>query len=499
MKPAPPVTRAFTADHPIVSLPSAQAQYLPCRRGRSFADEQAELLSFPNDDPRLIDYVTAVRRRWATALVVMLLVIAVAAAYSAVRPVGDEATALIGLGAGEDSAVPWLDPLDPAEEVGILTGAAVEESVHERLGRVPEVTAQQLGDAALISVTVGDGDAEMAAAAANAYASAYIEERNAMRRERLETIHASLEATVAAIDRRTTEGEGDAVDPETVAALRLAADLLGTAATSGQLAEIEIAAAQLQEAARAGATGDALAAVRRTQIEQLADMASVGMEAIEAFGPQLLDPAVSDGSSSAGVVRALVAAAVAGLLLGVVAAVVRDATDPKVRDAGDVEVGEDTPVVDLREAPSDGMGRLRSIVLLAFPDGGAVQLLAASTADASVVASALAASLEHAGLTVEVRETTPAQERATSGTATPRRFETELRNGASPETFLLVPCAPLGADPDGYLVAAAVDATLLVVAADRDRREAVRHATQEVRFARGKPVLGIVLTDSQTA
>lgn len=502
MKPAPPVTKAFTADHPIVSLASAEAQYLPRHHGRSFADEQAELLSLPNDDPRLVDYVTAVRRRWLTALVVMLVVVGVAAPYATAASSEHQATALIRLGAPTEAsaalgAVPWLDPLDPTEEVSILTGAAVEQSVRERLGSLPDVTAGRLGDAGVLSVTVTAEEAKVAAEAANTYALTYIEERNATRRMRLETIHSALETVVAAIDRPASAGAEGVVDPETVAELRLAADLLDAAATSGQLADIEVAARQLQQAAAAGTTGDALAAVRRAQISELADMAAVGLEAIEAFGPELLDRASSEASSTeAGIDRILLAAAVAGLLLGLLAAVVRDAMDPRVRDHGDVDVGAGTAVIDLRDEALDGMGRLRNVVLLAFPDGGTVQVLPVSTADAAAVAPALRASLEGAGVTAEVREAkSPAPELTPAAAASPRG-EAELRQGAT-GTFWLLPCAPLDSDPDGLLVAAAVDATILVVAPGRDRRDTVRLSAREVASARGETVLGVVLTDVQ--
>jgi capsular polysaccharide biosynthesis protein len=476
------------------------------------AQNGALTLPLPQDDPRLGDYVAMARRQWQVivALAFVVAALAVVASYALPSPV--QARTLVVL-ESETRPLPGGDdtPPDVSLELAIAQSEEVEDRAEEALGREPVVAIAQVADRPLLTITASGTDEEAAERAANAYAAAFIAVRNDRVATALQVGLESVEArlvTLTSVDASTT-----AVDPQELTRLRLAAELLGQAATSGDLAAVEAAAEQVRDAAAEPlVTDDALLLVRRTQLQQLTDQLVVAIDTLEAAGPRIaVEAEVVDAR---GVLSLLPVALVAGALLGVGVGLVRELRDGTVHRA--VELPSRTggaPLVAELTPDGDGAEPLRSAVLLARPRGGIVQIAAVDRlGPEAVVARTLEQALRQAGREVDVVDARPADGGNSAVAASPgeRTAPPEVaaahpgfarclaeRVGEGRLVLVLSPTAvPSG---DAALVATAADSSLLVVDLGHDRRTDVQAAAQVLSKARDGLLGTVTVTGSQLA
>jgi succinoglycan biosynthesis transport protein ExoP len=452
-------------------------------------------MPLPTDNPRLSDYVAVGRRRWRAIAVVVALVLLAAVTYAVARPAPQEATALISLTVPEGSP-----PVDPQLELAVLESPQVEAAVEERLGFLPDAQAARVGDSPVLSVTVAAASAEKAAESANAFADAYIEQRNARELARLLAGQESLTERLDEVRAAATTTGGPEVDPEALRELRLAADLLADAATSGRLAAVEAAAAELREAA-GGAVGTeaALALVRRARLQQLLDDVAVAVDTVTTSGPQLVVQADSSATETAGgLARVIPVALVIGLLVGAFVALARELSDRRVRETRDLRREDDLPVLTVTPSGA-GLDALRGSLVLGLPEGGLVQIAQVAGEDASgPVAELLQGSLERGDRRVRVVDVSSPEAAHAHGLAavTGPGVADALRDGRVPGDFVLVTSGPVGEHGDGLVLAGAVDGLVLVVQVGLDARDDVHRAERLLRSC-GARLLATVLLERQ--
>jgi hypothetical protein len=450
-------------------------------------------MPLPHDDPRLSDYLALCRRRWRTVALTTLLVVLTAVAYGLLRPLPQESVAYISLPAGEQSS-----PTDPQLELLVLQSPEVAEAAEQALGRRYEIEAARAGDAPVLSVTAAAGDGDTAARIANAYAEAYIAARNKRELARLLAGQESLEARLDEITAAPA-GAGATVDPQALRELRLAADLLADAATSGRLAAVEVAAQQLREAASTGGTEDALALVREARIRQLLDEVAVAVDTAVAGGPQLAVPADPDRARRPGGLRSVLPVAlVVGVLIGAAVALLRELNDRKIRSGADLRPAADGPPVIMMSEAGAGVDALRATMILGMPQGGVVQVAAVTAGAEQPVVSALASSLTAGGREVRVldaRDAQPAEgAEQVEVPVTSLAFEDLLQQARGAGRYVLVLSPPLASPGNGIVLARAVDGTLLVVSGGVDERADVQAAERWLAGALGQLVATVLVS-----
>lgn len=450
-------------------------------------------MALPHDDPRLSDYVAMARRQWRVVLAVALLVTVLAGLASVLREPPATARALVTL-QSETAPLGTASgtPPDTSLELAVAQSLAVEELVAEQVGGAPSVEVAQVADRPLLTFTASASEADEAVRVADAYAAAFIELRN----EQVATV---LQAGLEAVQDRLSSlipstGPTTSVDPADLAELRLAAELLGEAATSGDLASVEAAAQQVQRAAAEPlVTDEALLLVRETRLEQLADQLVVTMSALQAAGPRVVVEAEPEDRVG-GLGTALPLGLVAGVLLGLAVGLARELRDPTVHLASELPGRTaGAPVLAELDDRGDGVDRLRAAVLLALPQGGVLQVAAVSSSAGDALAGALAGALRQAGRDVAVVDATrtrdeaaPTDDRVTITVPVGHpRYAALLAEQGSGGRLALVLSSARHQPGDAALVADAADRSLLVVVPGVDNRLDVARAADAVRGGQG--------------
>lgn len=450
-------------------------------------------MALPDDDPRLSDYTAMARRQWPLVLGTTVAVALLASLVTLLLPQPEKARVLVIL-QSETRPIPEENPspADPALELAVAQSEEVKRRAHARIGAPHEAEIAQVADRPLLTITASSSQADEAARTANAYAAAFIEVRN-------EQVAAALQAGLESVEDRLLSLEPKAgtsttmVDPDELAQLRLAAELLGDAATSGDLAAVETAVAQVQAAASQPLVGDdALLLVRRTQLEQLADQLVVAISALQAAGPRIAVEAEPQDVTG-GLSRVLPAALVAGLLLGLAAALARELHQATVQGASELPtLTGGAPVLAELGSGHSGHEALRAAVLLALPDGGVLQIAGVSSGAEAAVLDGLRTALElaHRDVIVADLRGTSAPEGQDEGwvrlpvPVAHRSFAALLAQHADGSRLVLA-LSPLAQEAgDAALVAQASDASLLAVVPGQDRRPAVRRASTVLRRSR---------------
>lgn len=259
--------------------------------------------------------LAALRRRWRVVAVVLVLGAALAVVYNTVAPrIYSASTDVLVAPTSFDTArgTTEIEPEEVATQVRVVTSEPVADLTRRSLQLedsfdLQEVmTAEALGTARVIRLTVSVGDAESAAAIANAAARAYLDYRRTTTQESALDVAESLAARERQLQTRIAD-----IDRE------LAADNLNQRATQ-RLARIR---------------GDLL-----SQQAQLAGQLA-GLDVTVASGGAggaVLRPAeVPNGPRSPQPVITVVLALMLALAAGAALAVLRDRLDTRVRSRED--------------------------------------------------------------------------------------------------------------------------------------------------------------------
>lgn len=132
----------------------------------------------------LRDYWQTLFRRKLAVLVTAAVAVALAVGMTALQPTKYSATAelLLRLRTTEslfsNGSSPTPDPLRSLQtEIRVLESPPVKALVEKQLGKVPDVTGTPISQTDVVAVRVVSPTARLAAAAANAYAAAYVDHR----------------------------------------------------------------------------------------------------------------------------------------------------------------------------------------------------------------------------------------------------------------------------------------------------------------------------------
>lgn len=299
-------------------------------------------------------HVLDVLRRNAWLVVACVVVAVVAAiAYALLRAPSYEATATV-----------LLRPNDPTERVdpsrGLLTGrdaeryvnaqgeivtspsvtAAAEELLRAEgvVGAPGEVSVRTASDSDLLRIDAVADDASVAAATANAYAAAYIEDRR-------QVAVRALETTVEEIDERL----GDLEDR--IAELTEQRSRAEAAGSVTQALDASLSAAVVQY--------ETLFARQQDLVVEIS-LNRGGAEVVEPAEP----PAAPIAPRPS---RDIALAGILGVLLGAGLAFLREQLDDRIRSRDELEELVDLPV--LGEVPTSESVRARSVSAISDPTG----------------------------------------------------------------------------------------------------------------------------------
>lgn len=286
----------------------------------------------PVDGLTLGDYLTVLRRRSLTVLVVALLVTAAALGYTRGLPVTYEATARLLVRPLTSDPLAALGPasrlVDIHTERQLVMSAPIAASVAETVDApsgaalLEDLTVTASEESQTLAITYAAPSAREAARVANGFARAYLQERETDALEAVSTSRSGLEERLVGLNEELA-----AVNAEVAAAVA-ALDEDDDPAASPELASARSRQAVLESQV-------ALVA------NELATATTTSIRAGEIIG--LAVP--PNRPAGVGAARTLALAAAAGLLLGAVAAFARDRLDDRVRDRREVESLAGSPIV----------------------------------------------------------------------------------------------------------------------------------------------------------
>jgi polysaccharide biosynthesis transport protein len=173
--------------------------------------------------PSLRTYLIVVRRRkwWLTLFA--LLGLAASLAFSLTETKEYSATAqLLVQPSGAVAFGAYQPPVTPTEvqtELQLIMSAPVTEAVRQRIGTVPAVSAAQVAQTNVISITASSRTPLRAAIVANTYAKAFVSYRQSVASSNLAAAEGQLQSQVASLGTQIKSLEGKAGTAAEVTAL----------------------------------------------------------------------------------------------------------------------------------------------------------------------------------------------------------------------------------------------------------------------------------------
>lgn len=342
------------------------------------------------------EYLGIIRRRYVVVGIAVVLCVALGVAYALTRPAVYRSRAQVALPALTTSTSPASQTADLQTELAVMTSDLVAERAAALMDGdanardlLRHLTVEAPSEARVITIVYAASDAETAQAGAQAFADAYVAQKEEEQRTSIAARATTFEERIATVEQGILEAETqlEAAEPDSV------------------------------EARRAENARDRLA-------DSLADL-RLGLTEVESeavSGGTIITPARLPRQAQAqGLGRTVAAALAAGLLLGLATAVVLDRLDTRVRSAADLHqslgvrtLGSIPDFADRFRRPgtalvtvhapggaeADAFRRLRASVLLAMRESGARTLAITSSVaneGKSTVAGNLAVALAQGG------------------------------------------------------------------------------------------------------
>jgi succinoglycan biosynthesis transport protein ExoP len=194
-------------------------------------------------EPSFRAYLQILRRRKWWVAVAAALGLAASLAFSLTAHKQYSATAQLlvqpsvnasGLGAAQPQPVTQTDV---ETELQLVTSAPVQQAVRARLGSAPAVSASEVGQTNVISITATSQIPSQAAQVANLYATSFVQYRQAVAEDGLATAEAQLRSQISSLGQQLSSFRGNTSSPAASALLNQQAVL------KEQLAQMQVSGA----------------------------------------------------------------------------------------------------------------------------------------------------------------------------------------------------------------------------------------------------------------
>jgi succinoglycan biosynthesis transport protein ExoP len=281
----------------------------------------------------LRDYAQILNRRKWTIILVLIIAVALGAAYDSVSTKKYTATAQLELtpqvsqivqqAANPVSVTPLVDV---PTAIQVIQSTSVQDAVQKKVPNAPSVTVKQVQLTNVVTVSVTATTAKMAAAAANAYATAYL---SVQQQQAVSTLNSA---------EQIVQGDINGLDTQIASVQAQIA-----AAPSGSLAQQSSLSTQLSS----------LQSQRSSYVNQLNQYQFAAQ--LNTAGGQVIGTApLPTKPSSPKPVTDIALAVVIGLIIGVGIALLREYYDESIRTMADLErVTQGVPTLGLIPAIGD--------------------------------------------------------------------------------------------------------------------------------------------------
>lgn len=271
--------------------------------------------------PTLRAYLLVLRERWRWVAACTLLGLSASLALSLAQPKQYTATAQLlvqssgGINLTLGSSQYEVTPTDVQTELQLISSAQVRGLVRRELGRIPPVSAAQVGQTNVIAVTAVSLRPALAAQVANAYARAFVASRTAATINGLAAAENQLAGQISAIGKEISHLSA------AEAAAEAASSSGGKPSSGGAASAAQLTALSNQQAVLKG---------QLAQLQVNGTAASTGLE--------FVTPAQAPTApSSPRPVQDAVLGLLAGLVLGVGVTFLRNSLDDTVTDSEEAE------------------------------------------------------------------------------------------------------------------------------------------------------------------
>jgi non-specific protein-tyrosine kinase len=199
-------------------------------------------------ESNLRTYVEVLRRRFFWVLALTILAVAVAAAVSTVQKKQYSATAQL-LVQPASGSVPisgtqqTVSPTDVLTELQLVTSAPVQALAAKKLGFAPTVSAAEVGQTNVISLTATASSPNRAATAANTYAKAFVSYQTANAINALTSAEQQIQGQIRAIDAQIQPLEVEKT-PSGATSATIAALTSQEAVLKEELAQLQVTGAE---------------------------------------------------------------------------------------------------------------------------------------------------------------------------------------------------------------------------------------------------------------
>jgi capsular exopolysaccharide synthesis family protein len=194
-------------------------------------------------EPSFRAYLQILRRRkwWVVLTALLGLAVSLAFALTAHKEYSATAQLLVqpsvnASGLGEAQLQP-VTQTDVETELQLVTSAPVQQAVRARLGSAPAVSASEVGQTNVISITASSRVPSRAALVANLYATDFVQYRQAVAERSLATAEAQLRSQISSLGQQLGSFRGNTSSPEASALLNQQAVL------KEQLAQTQVSGA----------------------------------------------------------------------------------------------------------------------------------------------------------------------------------------------------------------------------------------------------------------
>jgi polysaccharide biosynthesis transport protein len=155
-------------------------------------------------EPSFRTYLHILRQRkwWVGAITVLGLAASLAFSLTAHKQYSATAQLLVQPSFGTNGVQQPVTQTDVETELELVTSAPVQQIVRNRLKSTPAVSASQVGQTNVMAITAISGTPSLASLIANAYASAFVQYRQAVATNSLTTAEAQLRSQISSIEQQ---------------------------------------------------------------------------------------------------------------------------------------------------------------------------------------------------------------------------------------------------------------------------------------------------------